>query len=47
MIVKKIYKTSNKGTKVTFKRCTSQEEADKYSEVVREKMKVFEKKYNK
>ncbi|MGL4761096.1 MAG: hypothetical protein ACRCWG_06505 [Sarcina sp.] len=47
MLVKRIYKTSNQGTKVIFKRCTSQEEADEYSKMVNEKIKEYKEKYNK
>ena len=47
MMVTKINKTSKKGTKVTFKLCTNQKEADEYSEMVSRKFKEYKEKYNK
>ena len=44
-IVKRINKTYRKGTKVTFKRCESQEEAKLYSEKANEMMREYKEKY--
>ena len=44
-IVKRINKTYRKGTKVTFKRCESQEEAKLYSKKANEMMREYKEKY--
>lgn len=45
-IVKRINKTTKKGTKVTYKSCKSDEEADKYIKKINSLIDEFEKKYN-
>lgn len=44
--VKKIYKTNSKGTKVTYEPIKSKEELDKYINLIKDKVKEFNDKWN-
>lgn len=44
--VKKIYKTTRKGTKVMFEAFKSEDDVKEYGEFLKEKMEIYNKKWN-